>query len=195
MKITYTGRQVELAPAQTKKLEARFSKIGKLLDGRRECEAHVILSLERHLHRAEATVNYYNHQLAGLGSGADLFTAIHSAAEKLEKQAIKTRERWRDTKRAPRQEEKETEAAPAAVSKPAKVRGRRLVAKTMDQLPEAEQQVYKVDHHKKRKPMTVEEAVLDLDKSRDYVVYRDADTGRTVVLIRRRDGHLDMVEA
>ena len=195
MKITYTGRQVELAPAQTKKLQAHFSKIGKLLDGRRECEAHVILSLERHLHRAEATVNYYNHQLAGLGSSTDLFTAIHSAAEKLEKQAIKTRERWRDTKRAPRQEEKETEAAPVAVSKPAKLRGRRVVAKTMDQLPEAEQQVYKVDHHKKRKPMTVEEAVLDLDKSRDYVVYRDADTGRTVVLIRRRDGHLDMVEA
>ncbi len=46
MKITYTGRQVELAPAQLKKLEARFAKIGKLLDGRREVETHVILSLE-----------------------------------------------------------------------------------------------------------------------------------------------------
>jgi putative sigma-54 modulation protein len=194
MKITYTGRQVELAPAQTKKLEARFSKIGKLLDGRRECEAHVILSLERHLHLAEATVNYYNHQLAGLGSSTDLFTAIHSAAEKLEKQALKTRERWRDTKRAPHEEEAEP-AAPATAAKPAKVRGRKVVAKTMAELPEAEQRVYKIDHHKKRKPMTVEEAVLDLDKTRDYVVYRDADTGRTVVLIRRRDGHLDMVEA
>ncbi|HMD72088.1 MAG TPA: ribosome-associated translation inhibitor RaiA [Bryobacteraceae bacterium] len=195
MKITYTGRQVELAPAQTKKLEARFSKIGKLLDGRRECEAHVILSLERHLHHAEATVNYYNHQLAGLGSSTDLFTAIHSAAEKLEKQALKTREKWRDTKRAPHEEAAEPKAAPAAAAKPAKVRGRKVVAKTMAELPEAEQRVYKVDHHKKRKPMTAEEAVLDLDKTRDYVVYRDADTGRTVVLIRRRDGHLDMVEA
>ena len=65
MKITYTGRQVELAPAQLKKLEARFAKIGKLLDGKRECEATSILSLERHLHNAEATVNYYNHQLVG----------------------------------------------------------------------------------------------------------------------------------
>lgn len=195
MKITYTGRQVELAPAQTKKLEAQFSKIGKLLDGRRECEAHVILSLERHLHLAEATVNYFNHQLAGLGSSTDLFTAIHSAAEKLEKQALKTRERWRDNRRAPLEAAKETEAAPAGAPKTAKVRGRKVVAKTMDQLPEAEQRVYKVDHHKKRKPMTVEEAVLDLDKTRDYVVYRDADTGRTTVLIRRRDGHLDMVEA
>jgi len=195
MKITYTGRQVELAPAQTKKLQTQFSKIGKLLDGRRECEAHVVLSIERHLHRAEATINYYNHQLVGLGASADLFTAIHAAAGKLEKQAVKTREKWRDTRRAPREEGKEVEAAPAVPAKPAKVRGRRVDAKTMDQLPEAEQQVYRVDHHKKRKPMTVEEAVLDLDKSRDYVVYRDAQTGKTTVLIRRRDGHLDMVEA
>ena len=34
MKITYTGRQVELAPAQLKKIEARAAKVGKLLDGR-----------------------------------------------------------------------------------------------------------------------------------------------------------------
>src|SRR5438309_10781304 len=101
MKITYTGRQVELAPAQLRKLEARFVKIGKLLDGRRECETHVILSLERHLHHAEATINYYGHPLVGLGSSNDLFTAIHSAAEKLEKQAVKARTKWRDSKRTP----------------------------------------------------------------------------------------------
>ena len=38
------------------------SKIGKLLDGRRECEAHVILSLERHLHQAEATIKDFYSQ-------------------------------------------------------------------------------------------------------------------------------------
>src|SRR5262249_5107886 len=112
MKITYTGRQVELAPAQLKKLEARFAKIGVLLDGKRECEAHVILSMERHLHHAEATIHYFNHQLAGLGSSTDLFTAIHSAAEKLEKQAVKARTKWRDTKRAPKQATPEPEAEP-----------------------------------------------------------------------------------
>ena len=42
MKITYTGRQVELAPAQLKKIETQFAKVGKLLDGREEKEAHVI---------------------------------------------------------------------------------------------------------------------------------------------------------
>src|SRR5438270_7880867 len=109
MKITYTGRQVELAPAQLRKLEARFVKIGKLLDGKRECEAHVILSLERHLHHAEATINYFGHQLVGLGSNADLFTAIHAAAEKLEKQCVKARTKWRDSKRTPHKAAPEVE--------------------------------------------------------------------------------------
>ena len=177
MKIAYTGRQIELAPAQLKKLESRFSKIGKLLDGRRECEAHVILSLERRTHRAEATINYYGHQLVGLGSSTDLFTAIHSAAEKLEKQAVKAREKWRDTKRSPREAPAEPEApAPAAEE------------------PEAERRVYHVNHHQKRKPITLEEALLDMEKKRDYLVYTDAETGRVSVLVRRRDGHFDLVE-
>ncbi len=178
MKITYTGRQVELAPAQLKKLEARFAKIGKLLDGRREVETHVILSLERHLHCAEATINYYNHQMVGVGSNSDLFNAIAAAAEKLEKQAVKARTKWRDTKRTPRKAQPEV-AAPAVPTPEAEVEGR----------------VYRVNHHQKRKPMTLDEALLEMDKSRDYLVYRDAETDRVSVLVRRRDGNFDLVEA
>src|ERR1043166_722859 len=104
MRITYTGRQIELAPAQLKKIEAQFAKVGKLLDGKEEREAHVVLSLERHLHQAEVTVHYHNHELVSIGSNADLFTAIHSAADRLEKQAIKVRAKWRDSKRTRRKE-------------------------------------------------------------------------------------------
>jgi len=180
MKITYTGRQVELAPAQLKKLEARFVKIGKLLDGKRECEAHVILSLERHLHHAEVTVNYFNHQLVGLGSNSDLFNAIHSASEKLEKQCLKAVTKWRDAKRTPRKSAPEAEAEPAAPKGAA---------------AEAERRVYRVNHHQKRKPMTLDEAMLEMDSSRDYLVYRDSETDQVSVLVRRRDGHFDLVEA
>jgi putative sigma-54 modulation protein len=186
MKITYTGRQVELAPAQLKKLEARFAKTGVLLDGKRECEAHVILSMERHLHHAEATIRYFNHQLVGLGSSGDLFTAIHSAAEKLEKQAVKARTKWRDTKRTPHKaaSEAEKEHPPE-------------VEVEVEAEPEAApaQRVKRVNHNQKRKPMTLDEALLEIGKSRDYLVYRDAQTDRTSVLVRRRDGNFDLVEA
>ena len=183
MKITYTGRQVELAPAQLKKLESRFAKIGKLLSGKRECEGHIVLSLERHLHHAEATIRYFNHQLVGLGSSSDLFEAIHSAAEKLEKQAVKARTKWRDNKRGPRPAPREEAPAPVKAGK-----------KKAEPEPEPDRLIYHVENHKKRKPMTLEEAVLEMD-GRDYLVYRDAKTERMVMLVRRRDGHFDLVEA
>lgn len=173
---------MELAPAERKKLEAEFAKIGKLLDGKEEREAHVVLSLERHLHHAEVTVNYYHHPLVGLGSDTDLFTAIHSAAGKLQKQVVKARTKWRDNKRAPKQPipESAPEVAPAeAKQADAKAPGR----------------VHNVNHHHKRKPMTLDEALMEMDKTRDYMVYRDTDTDKVNVLVRRRDGDFDLVES
>lgn len=102
MKVTYTGRNLDLAPAQAKNLEAEFQKVGKLLDnGKGEALAHVILSHERHLNHAEVTVPYHGHDLVGQASDVDLFSAIHAAVGKLETQAIKTKERFRDGKRVP----------------------------------------------------------------------------------------------
>src|SRR5580765_5421310 len=102
MKVTYTGRQVELAPAQVRKIEARAAKLGKFLDGKEEREAHVTLGLERGRHSADITVNYFDHPLVGASADADMFTAIHNAIEKLEKQAIKVRAKRRDTQRGAR---------------------------------------------------------------------------------------------
>jgi len=178
MKVTYTGRQVVLAPAQARNLAAHFAKIGKMLDGRRECETHVVLSLERHMHCAEATINYFDHQLVGVGSSTDLFTAVHSAVEKLEKQAVKARTKWRDTKRTPHKASPEVEAEPAPET---------------DAETEPERRIYHVNQQK-RKPMTLDEAVMQMDKKHDYLVYTDAQTDRVSVLVRRRDGHFDLVE-
>lgn len=178
MRITYTGRQVELVPAQLKKIEGQVAKLGKLLDGKDEREAHVILSHERHLHRAEINVNYHSHPLVGLAENADLFTAIHSAIQKLEKQAIKVRAKWRDTKRTPRK----TTAEPENVS----------AVETNGEA--AEKKIFR-NRLPYGKPMTLDEALLEMEKDRDYLVYRDAETERLAVLVRRRDGHFDLVEA
>ena len=179
MRITYTGRQVELAPAQLRKIEKQFAKLGKLLDGKDQREAHVILSVERRLHCAEISVNYHNHSLVGLGENADIFTAIHAAILKLEKQAIKVRAKWRDNKRVPKRTDTE---APGTASEAASE-------------PADEKKIFRINHHQNRKPMTLDEALLEMEKGRDYLVYRDAETDRVAVLVRRRDGHFDLVEA
>jgi len=105
MKVTYTGRHIELSAAQSDKLEAEFQKVGKLLDnGMGEAQARVILSHEKNTNSVEVTVPYHNHELVGQASDVDLFSALHAAVGKLEAQAIKVREKWRDGKRTPKPE-------------------------------------------------------------------------------------------
>ena len=47
-----------------------------------------------------------------------------------------------------------------------------------------------------RKPMTVEEAMLQIEElGGEHLTYRDADSGNLRVLLRRRDGRLELIEA
>ncbi len=55
--------------------------------------------------------------------------------------------------------------------------------------------IYRVNQHEKRKPLTVDEALLEMEDGRNYLVYRDADRDAVSVLLRRKDGHFDLVEA
>jgi len=43
--------------------------------------------------------------------------------------------------------------------------------------------------------MTLEEALIEMETDRDYMVYRDADKGCVTMLVRRRDGHFDLIES
>jgi len=54
--------------------------------------------------------------------------------------------------------------------------------------------VFRPNHHEKRKPITLEEALLEMEDGREYVAYRDADKQVVSILIRRRDGHYDLIE-
>ena len=182
MNVSYRGVQRELPPKLQEKLDAKFAKLSKLLERRGEKEAHVVVTTERRLHKAEITVQFYDRQLVGMDSDADLFTAMSQALDKLEKQAVKQRTKWIEKKRRsegpePRGQEPPAEAAPAP--------------------PRKEIHVFPVNHRDQRKPMTLEEAAIELeaDPGRDYVVYRDADKACLSVLVRRRDGRFDLIES
>jgi ribosomal subunit interface protein len=102
MKITYTGRHIDLAPSQTVELEAEFTKIKKLLDtANGEAEAHVFLKHEHSTNQVEVKVNWRHHEIAGESEHSDLFTAIHAAIGKVQAQVVRQREKARDLKRVP----------------------------------------------------------------------------------------------
>ena len=174
MQVTYTGIHHDLPPKVQAKVDAKFAKLAKLLDGNGEHKAHVTLSQQKRTYRAEVTVQYYDHQFVGLGSDEDLFKAMSAALEKLDAQAVKQRTKWRATHRRqtkPSLTPAEAKSAPAARAP----------------------QVYRATPGRK-KPITLEEAML-LMGTGTHLVYRAAETERVTVLVRRTDGHFDLVES
>lgn len=173
MQVTYTGIHHDLPPKIQQKLDAKFAKLAKLLDGKGEHKAHVVVSHQRRTFRAEVTVNFYDRQFVGIGSDADLFKAMSAALEKLDAQAVKQRDKWRATHR---RKEKPSLAPPEPPSSAA-----------------AGPRVFRASPGRK-KPLTLEEAVLLLEKNGTHLVFRSADTEKVSVLVRRADGHFDLIE-
>ena len=186
MKINYTGRQAELTEAEKSKAERRFAKIHKILSAERNLEANVVLSRTRHTCEAEVTLRALQHTLVVTGANAQPFAALTAALEKLEKQAVKNKHKLVDTRRPHRQRDEPPPAVEAVLaSQPdteaeePKPNGPRIV-RGNGMLP---------------KPATVEEATIHLEESnRDQVTFRHMETGAVCVLLRRRDGDLELVD-
>jgi putative sigma-54 modulation protein len=190
MKISYTGRHEEFPPKQRAKLEAKIQKLSKLMKG--DKEAHVILSQERFLQKVEITLNVWDHALVGAGSNRDLVTAADDAVDRLEKQLVKLSTKFRDAKRHAGKNSGLPQAVePAVISSPGKKKSAAVHA------PDGKnrKKIFRVNHRDGSKPMTVDEAMLEMDASQDYMVYRDAGTDRVTVLMRRPDGHFDLIES
>ena len=62
-------------------------------------ETKVILTVEKHRHKAEITISPRNGPLVGLAQANDMTSAISEAFEHLQKQAVKYKTRWRSKKR------------------------------------------------------------------------------------------------
>jgi putative sigma-54 modulation protein len=199
MKITYTGNPEPLASKQRDKFEAKLQKMSKMLDRRGEREAHVIITKERFLQKVEVAIHAFDHAMVGVGSNSDLQIAMSDALEKLEKQIIRLRSKWRDTKRhkdkeamvSAEPESRPSSSTAAARPKPARERQRVAAPATAKKTP----RVFRVNHKDGRKPMTLEEAMLEVEESQDYLVYHDAGTDRLTVLLRRADGNFDLIES
>jgi len=188
MKVSYRGIQGELPPKIQEKLDVKFAKLSKLLEKRGEKEAHVVITTERHLHHAEITMQFYDHQFVGLGSGPDLLAAMTGAIEKLETQAVKQRAKWRGKARR-------SDSPEIAEEEIAVVSANHSGNKTGSNPGKKRVRVFRANDKEEHKPMTLEEALLEMDDQRDYMVYRDADKACLSVLVRRRDGHFDLIES
>jgi putative sigma-54 modulation protein len=204
MNVEYTGRQYVVTTAIRKEVETGLAKIRKMLGDR--FEAKVVLTVEKHRHKAEITISPRNGPLVGLAQAKDMSMAVSEALDHLEKQAVKYKTRWMSKKRSARKSEEvkkwngghtpppqediqtlvglsEKTAVPVMVHKyPA-------VAKT------TEVHLVRSDESVAMRPMTLEEAIKEAHfKDRDVFVFRDP-KGKVMILHRTRDGKMELIEA
>ena len=186
MQLDITGRHIEITPALREFAEEKLSKLERLLDG--PLEVHVVLGIEKHRHMAEVQVKSRNGVFAGTQETGDLYASIGEVADKLERQALKHKEkmRTRRIKKGPRSPEAaavmEANAAPEGEGD--------------KEAGDAHRAPRIVRSHRYRiKPLSAEDAVLELESSReDVLVFRDADTDGIHVVYRQKDGNFGLVE-
>jgi putative sigma-54 modulation protein len=189
MNLTYSGKTKEFTSDVEAKVGAKIAKLSKFIEQRGEREAHVCHSVERHLHKIEIIVNFYDHSLVAEGLDADLDAALCQAIEKLEKQVVKLRSRWRDMRRDQKGVRSTKEEWDIALP----VNGNGTAHPAPSNGIARKPKIFRVNYSEDRKPMTVDEALLEMD-GMDYFVYRDASRDCLSVLVRRVDGNFDLIE-
>jgi putative sigma-54 modulation protein len=199
MNVEYTGRQYEITPITRKQVEGGLEKIQKILG---TFETHVILSTEKHRHIAEITISVRNHApIVGLSEAQEMIMAIGRALDKIERQAVKYKTRWKSKKRQAR---KKMELAGESQQEPSiaiAVNGDLTTAVPVkvhsfpSRVKVTETHVVKSSDSVSYKPLTVEEAVKEAEfRDREVFVFRDLE-GRVKVLHRKRDGKMELIEA
>jgi putative sigma-54 modulation protein len=177
LRVEYTGRHVEV-PADVRKLgDRKIRKLARVLRG--ITDVHVVLAADKHRQSAEVTVHSPHLDLAAKEESTDFGVSLTAVMEKLIRQAErhtgKRRVRKGGTSPRVRAAAPEPPLSPSREeAAPRVIRTRRFAVK----------------------PMTVEEAALELGAGGDgVVVFRDAATERVSVLYRRKDGNLGLIEA
>jgi len=172
MNVDITGRHVIITPAIRNYVIKRLRKFARLLGD--DVTTHVILGVEKDRHTAEILMKSKLVDLTGTGETKDMYSSILRAIEKLERQALKRKARVIGVKRQ-------------------SARSRSLAERT-GLVEGCAGGNGILEEESRRKPMAIEEAVLELGES-DYpfIVFRNAESGDVNVLYRRKDGTLGLI--
>ena len=165
-------------------------RIIELLEKRGEKEAHVVVTSDATCIRPRSPFSFTISNWWAPDRTRDLFTALHRRARKAGRPGGEESRQMAGEAVAARGPAKETAARARRVAGP----GERREERAESANGTVPVNGVRVNHRDRRKPMTLDEALLEMEQDQDYLVYRDADKERVSVLVRRRDGHFDLIE-
>ena len=178
MRLELTGRNVAITPALRQMLNRRLSRLERLLN-ESAVSAQVVLTREKYRHLTDITLHARgDHILTGQGSATTWPLSMKQASERIQQQAQRMKEKWQGRKRRATGARR-LEPMPAQVA----------AADAAEGVP----RVVRVRHI--ARPMDVDAAVTRLETSGEaFVVFRNNVSGRTAVLVRRKDGTMGLIE-
>ncbi|WP_198244797.1 ribosome hibernation-promoting factor, HPF/YfiA family [methane-oxidizing endosymbiont of Gigantopelta aegis] len=94
MQISVTGHHVEITDSLRNHVEDKIKKLKRHFDN--VVDIHVILTVEKHVQKAEATVQISGAKLYAEDSQDDMYTAIDNMVDKLDRQIIKHKEKTKN---------------------------------------------------------------------------------------------------
>jgi putative sigma-54 modulation protein len=198
MNVEYTGRQIEITPAIRKQVEQGLKKLTKIIGD--NFESKVVLSIEKHRNVAEITITSPNRNpIVGLGEAKEMTSAVDGALERIERQLLKNKGRWRNLKRQPKDKGWQAEEAkPGEMQLAVGMSASAAVPVAVHSFPSRariqEAHIIKTTDAVALRPMTIEEAVKEAEfRDRHVFVFRDK-AGDIKVLHRRQDGKVELID-
>ncbi len=91
MQINLTGHHVEITDSLRTYVDTKFSKLERHFD--HISNVHVILNVEKLNQKAEATVHLSGAEVFASSENEDMYAAIDSMVDKLDRQVIKHKEK------------------------------------------------------------------------------------------------------
>jgi putative sigma-54 modulation protein len=176
MKISVTFRNTEGENWQKEYVEERLSKLKKYIDN--PVDARVILSVEKFRNTAEINLMANGLNINSKEEEKDMHLAIDNVIEKIERQLKKHKEKIRDFKSNQSRSEASDRESPAA--------------EEGEELPAS-----KVVETRKiiLKPMSIEDAIMEMETTKNrFVIYRDSSSEDVNVIYRRDDGKFTLLE-
>jgi putative sigma-54 modulation protein len=175
MKIEYVARKATLTDQDRQLAEKKLGKIRKYFND--IIDVRVEVDQERHLYVADLFVKGKDFDLKSTSQSKDLTTALQDAIDKLEIQARRAKTRLKSHKQRHARPEQgwgvevlETESIGSGHP--------RVVERT----------------HIPIKPMSIEEAAMQLEKSTDdFLVFRNSSNDKVNVIYRRPDNNLGLI--
>jgi putative sigma-54 modulation protein len=192
VEIFVSSRHVDVSPALRAAVIEKIGNLERYLEDMDRAEAH--FSAERNprigdRELCEVTITGHGHVVRAKVAAADQFAAVDAAVAKLEQQLHKLKTRLVSRSKGKRHPSSRAVAATAERDADAEL------ARGESGVESEDGRLVKVKRFA-MKPMTVEEAILQMDLlGHSFFFFENAETESTAVLYRRSDGDLGMIEA